>query len=266
MDSDNVPDDRELSFDGKDGSAAESFVIAVQRKARVEGKSRDNEWIIDLVSTCLTGAALRWYVDLDDDTQNDWKLLRRAILQRYPPAPTEVGRSAFTSPSTVPTPAAAASPPNPISSPQPAPSVTVQAYHIRAYYNDFATPYRVAAKEDQVMYLTMNIGRALTVGWDKGCLCKVESGHITHHKIGLIWNFSPRYLRSPREETDSAAFFLSDPQRTNPPLLNPHKGLEMLSWDISTSGWLLPVYDYEIFQDTVFLAEPTRIQDDKRIM
>ncbi|KAG8975982.1 hypothetical protein FRB90_009360, partial [Tulasnella sp. 427] len=173
MDSDNVPGDSELSFDGKDGSAAESFVVAVQRKARAEGKLRDNDWIIDLVSTCLTRAALRWYVDLDDDTQNDWKLLRKAILQQYPPAPTEVGRQASTPTSTVPTPAAAASAPNP-SSPRPAAPVTVQAYHIRAYVGGDITPYRVAAKEDQATYLTSSIERALTVGWDKGCLCKVE--------------------------------------------------------------------------------------------
>ncbi|KAG8927701.1 hypothetical protein FRC00_002011, partial [Tulasnella sp. 408] len=113
MDSDNLPDDINLVFKGVDGAEAECFISSVIRTARAEGKARDNDWIVDLVSSGMRGGALRWYIELDEDTQNDWKLLRKAILRQYPP---EAQPPAHSLPPTIPIPAAAATPPNPVSS------------------------------------------------------------------------------------------------------------------------------------------------------
>ncbi|KAG8908288.1 hypothetical protein FRB99_007822 [Tulasnella sp. 403] len=66
----------------------EELVQVVQRKAFDEGKTRDYQWMADLASTLLTGNALRWYATLDEETQHNWQLLRRALLARYSePAP-----------------------------------------------------------------------------------------------------------------------------------------------------------------------------------
>lgn len=54
--------------------------------AKAAGKLRDHGWIIDEVSVAFTGNALRWYVELDEETRNDWPRLRRAILQKSPPS------------------------------------------------------------------------------------------------------------------------------------------------------------------------------------
>lgn len=55
-----------------------------RRKAFQEGKHTDNEWIAHYAASCLTGNALRWYEDQADEVQDDWKLLRKALLVRFP--------------------------------------------------------------------------------------------------------------------------------------------------------------------------------------
>ncbi|KAG8944821.1 hypothetical protein FRC00_010408 [Tulasnella sp. 408] len=54
----------------------------------------------------MSGKALRWYESLDDDVQDSWKRLRKAILARYPPADEH-----SIVPSASAAPAAAAAPP-----------------------------------------------------------------------------------------------------------------------------------------------------------
>lgn len=75
----------QLTFRGTSGQEAEAFVQAVQRRAHAAGKLRDNDWIVDMVSVCFEGDALRWFESLDDKTQGDWKLLKAAILRQFPP-------------------------------------------------------------------------------------------------------------------------------------------------------------------------------------
>lgn len=79
-------DDRFVSFRGQDGNEAEEFIQAVRRAAFNANKDRDDEWMARFASTCMSGKALRWYESLDDDVQDSWKRLRKAILARYPPA------------------------------------------------------------------------------------------------------------------------------------------------------------------------------------
>lgn len=73
----------DIIFTGESPEEAEDFIFAIKKRAYSKGKQRDNVWITDFVSVCFAKKALRWYERLDEETQNDWKLLRRAILDEY---------------------------------------------------------------------------------------------------------------------------------------------------------------------------------------
>ncbi|KAG8906557.1 hypothetical protein FRB99_006671 [Tulasnella sp. 403] len=79
-----VVDDNALRFSGTDGVQCEEFIHVVRQRALAAGKQRDNDWIIDFVTGCFTGDALRFYATLDEEVRNDWWLLHGALLQRYP--------------------------------------------------------------------------------------------------------------------------------------------------------------------------------------
>ncbi|KIO28416.1 hypothetical protein M407DRAFT_22462 [Tulasnella calospora MUT 4182] len=70
-------------FYGESSKEAEDFIFAIKERAYAEGKQRDNAWIAEFVSICFAKTALRWYEELDEDVQNDWRLLKRAILAEY---------------------------------------------------------------------------------------------------------------------------------------------------------------------------------------
>ncbi|KAG8906558.1 hypothetical protein FRB99_006672 [Tulasnella sp. 403] len=102
-------DGNALFFSGIDGVQCEEFIQIVRRRALTAGKQRDNDWIIDFVTPCFIGDALRFHAALDDEVKDNWSLLQRALLQKYP-APEErvVDYSSFASlDSTIPTPASA---------------------------------------------------------------------------------------------------------------------------------------------------------------
>lgn len=163
MESDDISEETTLVFKGIDGAEAESFIRSVQRIARTAGRTRDNEWIADLVSTCITGEALRWYVELDDDTHNDWKLLRKAMLRQYP-SPTQP--SAPSSLSGIPVPAAAATPPSPLSSNQ-STQAPKAIYRIRLYFADEEpeSKFFLSTGDEAEVCLTKDYARALNVRW-----------------------------------------------------------------------------------------------------
>ncbi|KAG8908888.1 hypothetical protein FRC01_007198, partial [Tulasnella sp. 417] len=48
-----------------------------------EEKQTDNRWIADYASIRFDGDALKWFENLEDETQTDWRLLRRALLSHY---------------------------------------------------------------------------------------------------------------------------------------------------------------------------------------
>ncbi|KAG9034507.1 hypothetical protein FS837_002190, partial [Tulasnella sp. UAMH 9824] len=74
-----------LQFRGKDAQECEEFISAVMKHAHDQGKLRDDEWIADLVATCMTHDALRWWSALDEEYQASWKKLRQAMFYRYQP-------------------------------------------------------------------------------------------------------------------------------------------------------------------------------------
>lgn len=78
------PIESDVFFDGSDAADCERFFLAVKRRAFAEGKQNDDQWVAQYAATCTPGAALRWYERLDDHGQASWKLLRRALLDRYP--------------------------------------------------------------------------------------------------------------------------------------------------------------------------------------
>ncbi|KAG8901307.1 hypothetical protein FRC01_009885, partial [Tulasnella sp. 417] len=73
----------DIIFTGGSAEEAEDFIFAVKKRAYSKGKHKDNVWIADFVSVCFAKKALRWYERLDEETQNDWKLLKRALLDEY---------------------------------------------------------------------------------------------------------------------------------------------------------------------------------------
>lgn len=75
--------DEEFTFNGVDSFGYQEFLQQVRRTAFKEGKSRDAAWMADLAVLHLSGDALMWFETLSDDVQQDWNLLKRAIIQKY---------------------------------------------------------------------------------------------------------------------------------------------------------------------------------------
>ncbi|KAG8993228.1 hypothetical protein FRB93_002065 [Tulasnella sp. JGI-2019a] len=75
----------DLTFTGTDAAECERFIGAVRRHAYLNGKQRDDEWITDLVATCLSGAALKWHVKLPGQIAWHWGNLQEAMIDRFAP-------------------------------------------------------------------------------------------------------------------------------------------------------------------------------------
>lgn len=75
---------------GRDRDECLNFLLAVKKEAFAKWKERDDVWIARLAESHMGGEALVWYEDLDQETQDSWKLLKRALLLRYP-ASSNVG-------------------------------------------------------------------------------------------------------------------------------------------------------------------------------
>lgn len=67
--------DWDVVFEGNDGRECEQFILGVQKQAFARGMSKNDELIAQFVATHIGGEALRWYVTLDDEIQDSWKLL-----------------------------------------------------------------------------------------------------------------------------------------------------------------------------------------------
>ena len=67
-------------FTGTGGpTECQEFILFVRQQAVEGNKARDNDWIADYAASCITGSALEWFEDLDEEVTLDWKLLRRAL-------------------------------------------------------------------------------------------------------------------------------------------------------------------------------------------
>ncbi|KAG9013423.1 hypothetical protein FRB90_006069 [Tulasnella sp. 427] len=72
------------AFRGGSGSDCEEFISNVRKAAFNVEKLNDDGWQAGYASACLSGDALRFYEGLPEETQASWKLLRTALLEKYP--------------------------------------------------------------------------------------------------------------------------------------------------------------------------------------
>jgi hypothetical protein len=64
--------------------SVDDFLGSLRLKAIEANKIRDSNWMADYLSACVSGPALAWYEELDEDTQRDWKKLRAALMAEDP--------------------------------------------------------------------------------------------------------------------------------------------------------------------------------------
>lgn len=77
--------DDDLVFDGSaTGPKCSTFVRYIRRKTLANGTQRDDQLVADTAAASMDGNALRWFEDQDAEIQESWKLLRRALLQKWP--------------------------------------------------------------------------------------------------------------------------------------------------------------------------------------
>ncbi|KAG8992844.1 GTP-binding protein [Tulasnella sp. JGI-2019a] len=72
-----------LTFNGSDTSDVTLFLQNVKRVAFVQGRQRDDAWLVDYTEISLTGEALRWFHRLDGEAIGSWKALCGAFLLRF---------------------------------------------------------------------------------------------------------------------------------------------------------------------------------------
>ncbi|KAG8871271.1 GTP-binding protein [Tulasnella sp. 332] len=73
-----------LTFGGAPNEDVTAFLGAVKRVAVLQGRQRDDQWIVDYVESCLRGDAMRWFDGIGPGaTQLEWGPLRRLFLERF---------------------------------------------------------------------------------------------------------------------------------------------------------------------------------------
>ncbi|KAG8874213.1 hypothetical protein FRB97_006075 [Tulasnella sp. 331] len=106
-----------LTFGGAPNEDVTAFLGAVKRIVVVQGRRRDDEWIVDFVESCLRGDAMRWFDGLESSAPLEWSQLRRLFLAKFnnynispinapAPAPSPAARLPVHSAPTAPLPSA----------------------------------------------------------------------------------------------------------------------------------------------------------------
>jgi len=88
----------ELVFEGIDGTECEDFVHKFKRKlvtdaalssaSSSKSPAEFDHLSAQLASACFVRGALRWYVELEPEVQESWKLLQKALMKDFPPPET----------------------------------------------------------------------------------------------------------------------------------------------------------------------------------
>lgn len=160
MDAENPSLNGDIIFYGIDGGEAEQFIRSITKMAHEAGRYRDNDWIIERAEVALAGDALRWYIELDQDIQTDWKRLQKAIMQRYPPPAQRIFSTNIQKPLTIPTPAAA--PPMPAGAPK---ASRKELFCLRLLYGNAITSYYLGLYQGDLV-VTSKRGEAVVVFHD----------------------------------------------------------------------------------------------------
>lgn len=80
----------DIVFNGTTGASASHFIRLVRQEALQQNRSKDDEWTAEFAASCLEDAALVWFESQSAEIQESWRLLRRALLERWPPETSEV--------------------------------------------------------------------------------------------------------------------------------------------------------------------------------
>ncbi|KAG9043592.1 hypothetical protein FS837_009372 [Tulasnella sp. UAMH 9824] len=187
-------------FCGGSGVAAENFLRAVYDKAIHEGKREDNKWIVAYAESCLAGEALRWYAQLDSDTQENWKKLQKALLAQYP-------RDGTASPSLnlIPTPPAAASF-------APTPKVTHRGrIRVLSGRSSIVQYLSKVPDSDNRLHTTESSADALELEWSTGSdglsILSIPGSQIPGYDLlGLKWELDSSYGASENYKSVPSAF------------------------------------------------------------
>ncbi|KAG8924956.1 hypothetical protein FRC00_004501 [Tulasnella sp. 408] len=79
-----------FTFYGQDADECRQFIQAVRRFGFQQGRQHDDAYMADYAVTCFQGAALDWQMDLDEETNGSWRLLQKALKEKYlPPSSRE---------------------------------------------------------------------------------------------------------------------------------------------------------------------------------
>lgn len=80
-----MSDPEDFVFTGAGGSlTSDEFVRAIRRRALRNGMQDDDRLMAQTAASHIGGAVLLWFEDLSEEVQDSWKLLRRALLMRWP--------------------------------------------------------------------------------------------------------------------------------------------------------------------------------------
>lgn len=66
-----------------DGDGCLDFIAKFREYAWSNGTDRDSEWMARSAPLSFRGHALLWYEGLDKETQDNWDLLRPAMIANY---------------------------------------------------------------------------------------------------------------------------------------------------------------------------------------
>lgn len=73
-----------ILFDGgANGVGCDTFIRNVRQRGLREGKESEDKWMAHAAAASMEGDALFWYEDQDEEVQDSWKMLRRALLTRW---------------------------------------------------------------------------------------------------------------------------------------------------------------------------------------
>ncbi|KAG9045955.1 hypothetical protein FS837_005355 [Tulasnella sp. UAMH 9824] len=72
-----------FTFHGQDADECRQFIQAVRRFGFQQGRQHDDAYMADYAVTCFQGPALDWQIELDEETNGSWRLLQRALKEKY---------------------------------------------------------------------------------------------------------------------------------------------------------------------------------------
>ncbi|KAG9003563.1 hypothetical protein FRB93_010981 [Tulasnella sp. JGI-2019a] len=92
-----MADNADILFSGTDSEDVTLLIRQVQRAALAKGYYQHDAFRADYLASRPTGAAMRWYFLLNDDTRNTWAPLCRSLIRDFPSSPTVLTPAAVSS-------------------------------------------------------------------------------------------------------------------------------------------------------------------------